>query len=101
VATFAVPVLTHPTLGQEIRPPIGAPQADLDNLAPVWADATLKRIGMAVDRQSMDRDTVIQCRADWQPFDHGGWLMSCALISDSGPGQPAVDAGQGTVRLAE
>ncbi len=46
--------------------------------------ATLKKIGINVDEQTMDWGTVVQRRASKEPLDKGGWSMFCASF-------PAVD----------
>ena len=46
--------------------------------------ATLKKIGVNVDDQSMDFGTVVQRRTSKEPLDKGGWSIFCASF-------PAVD----------
>jgi peptide/nickel transport system substrate-binding protein len=65
-------VLLHPT-----------DQPFYDAMSQVVA-ATLKKIGVNVDEQSMDWGTVVQRRASREPLDKGGWSMFCAAF-------PAVD----------
>jgi peptide/nickel transport system substrate-binding protein len=65
-------VLLHPT-----------DQPFYDAMTQVVA-ATLQKIGIAIDDQSMDFGTVVQRRASREPIDKGGWSMFCASF-------PAVD----------
>ena len=65
-------VLLHPT-----------DQPFYDAMSQVLA-ATMKKIGINVDDQSMDFGTVVQRRASKEPLDKGGWSMFCASF-------PAVD----------
>ena len=65
-------VLLHPT-----------DQPFYDAMSQVVA-ATLKKIGITVDDQSMDFGTVVQRRASKEPIDKGGWSIFCASF-------PAVD----------
>jgi peptide/nickel transport system substrate-binding protein len=65
-------VLLHPT-----------DQPFYNAMAQVLA-ATMKRIGITVDDQSMDWGTVVQRRASREPIDKGGWSMFPASF-------PAVD----------
>ena len=46
--------------------------------------ATLKKIGITVDDQSMDFGSVVQRRASKEPIDKGGWSIFCSSF-------PAVD----------
>ena len=65
-------VLLHPT-----------DQPFYDAMSQVLA-ATLQKIGVNVDDQSMDWGTVVQRRASKEPLDKGGWSIFCASF-------PAVD----------
>jgi peptide/nickel transport system substrate-binding protein len=65
-------VLLHPT-----------DQPFYDAMCQVVA-ATLQKIGITVDDQSMDFGTVVQRRASKEPIDKGGWSIFCASF-------PAVD----------
>lgn len=43
--------------------------------------ATLKRIGVAFDDQSLDWGTVVQRRTSKEPLDKGGWSLFCTSFS--------------------